>query len=220
MNNFTIKIENCRIELRQLQNENEKLTSRLRAEQKQSSELQSQVARAHEERRDMAESCGAKEEEIASMKRIFQASEEKIELLEVRHEQLVKENMAMKDAKESWELCFYWIMKDGLCGVTGRFIKLSGHAGPDLALHPVLLRWKPGKDIMFIIHHLVSCPGHGPFPSALKPHKMWTIIKFNRNPRNTSVLVSRGGQSWEKRKCALTYIYHQYWMNSDRRRKK
>ena len=101
MNNFTIKIENCRRELRQLQNENEKLTCRLRSEQEQSSELQSQVARAHDERRAMAESCGAKEEEIASMKRIFQASEEKIELLEVRHEQLVKENIAMKDAKES-----------------------------------------------------------------------------------------------------------------------
>ena len=101
MNNFTIKIENCRRELKQLQNENEKLTSRLHAEKEHCSELESQVRRAHDERLLMAESCGEKEQEIASIKRIFQASEEKIALLEERHEQLVRENIAMKDAKES-----------------------------------------------------------------------------------------------------------------------
>ena len=66
MNNFTIKIENCRRELKQLQNENEKLTSRLHAEKEHCSELESQVRRAHEERLLMAESCGEKEAEIAS----------------------------------------------------------------------------------------------------------------------------------------------------------
>ena len=101
MNNFTIKIENCRRELRQLQNENEKLSSKLLAEEGHCSELENQLRRAREERLAMAESCGAKEEEIASMKRIFQASEEKIVLLEERHEQLVKENIALRDVKES-----------------------------------------------------------------------------------------------------------------------
>ena len=101
MNNFTIKIESCRRELKQLQNENEKLTSRLHAEKEHSFELETQVRKAHDERLQMAESCGAKEEEIASIKRIFQASEEKIALLEERHEQLVRENIAMKDVKES-----------------------------------------------------------------------------------------------------------------------
>ena len=98
MNNFTIKIENCRRELRQLQNENERLTSRLHAEREQSSELRIQVKRAHEERLALAESCGQKETEIASMKTIFQASEEKIAQLEERHEQLVKENIALKES--------------------------------------------------------------------------------------------------------------------------
>ena len=104
MNNFTIKIENCQRELRQLQNENEKLSSKLLAEEGHCSELENQLRRAREERLAMAESCGAKEEEIASMKRIFQASEEKIVLLEERHEQLVKENIALRDVKESWKL--------------------------------------------------------------------------------------------------------------------
>ena len=56
MNNFTIKIENCRRELRQLQNENEKLSSKLRADEGHCSELETQVRRAREERLALATS--------------------------------------------------------------------------------------------------------------------------------------------------------------------
>ena len=58
--------------------------------------------RVHDERVDMAGRCVAKDEEIMAVRRSFQAAEEKIVLLEERHEKLVEENITLKGVKETW----------------------------------------------------------------------------------------------------------------------